>query len=132
MKTKDIIDRTGIDRETLRFYESKGLLPDSKRSDAGHRIYRDNTIERLKFILTAKEAGLTLSEIKELIDLQQKKSPCRKSRDMIKIKKYEISDRILALKKMDKILTRFISECEKNGEIGLDKPCHFSFEDCCN
>jgi len=131
MKTKDITDKTGIDRETLRFYESKGLLPELKRTESGYRIYSDNAVERIKFIQMAKEGGFTLNEIKELIDLQQRKGPCRSSRDIVKIKKNEIAQRVKALNKMNKILTRFISECEKNGEDGLKKPCHFSFDSCC-
>ena len=131
MKTKDVTQKTGIDRETLRFYESKGLLPDLDRTDSGYRIYPSGTIERIKFIQTAKSAGFTLSEIKELIYLQKKMGPCRSSRDIVKIKKTEVADKIKALKKMDKILSSFISECEKNGELGLKKPCHFSFDHCC-
>lgn len=131
MKTKDITDKTGIDRETLRFYESKGLLPNLDRTESGYRVYSANTIERIKFIHTAKSAGFTLNEIKELIDLQQRRGACRNSRDIVKVKKAEIMVRLKSLKKMDKILTQFISECEKNGEEGLKKPCHFSFDNCC-
>lgn len=128
MKTKDITDKTGIDRETLRFYESKGLLPNLNRTASGYRVYPNNTIERIKFIQTAKGAGFTLNQIKELIDLQQSRGACRSSRDIVKLKRSEIMERIKSLKKIDKILTRFISECEKNGVEGLKKPCHFSFD----
>lgn len=131
MKTKDIIDQTGIDRETLRFYESKDLLPNLNRTTNGYRIYPSSTINRIKFILTAKNAGFTLKEIKELIELQQRRGPCRNSRDLVKEKKEEIGKKIKALNKMDKILTRFISECEKNGEDGLKRACHFSFDQTC-
>lgn len=131
MKTKDITKKTGIDRETLRFYEAKGLLPNLNRTDSGYRIYPRETVARVKFIQTAKKAGFTLREIKELIDLQAKRGPCRSSRDIVKIKKTEIADKITALKKMDKILNSFIAECEKNGEEGLKRPCHFSFDSCC-
>lgn len=128
MRTKEIIEKTGIDRETLRFYESKGLLPKANRTESGYRIFDKDTLECIRFIMTAKQAGFTLNEIKDLIDLQKNSGPCRSSRDIAKSKRNEISDKIKALKKMDKLLTRFISECEKHGEKGLEKPCHFSFE----
>lgn len=131
MRMKDIVEKTHIDKETLRFYESKGLLPEAKRTESGYRIFSAETVTRIQFITTAKQAGFTLNEIKDLIDLQQDSGPCRSSRDMAKSKKIEISDKIKALKKMDKMLTSFISECEKDGEKGLNKPCHFSFEKCC-
>lgn len=128
MRTKEIVEKTGIERETLRFYESKGLLPESKRTESGYRIFDKDTVERIQFIMTAKQAGFTLNEIKDLIDLQKNSGPCRSSRDIAKSKRDEISNKIKALKKMDKLLIRFISECEKNGERGLSKPCHFSFD----
>lgn len=131
MRTKDIIEKTGIDRETLRFYESKGLLPNSKRSDSGYRIYSESVIGRIDFIIKAKNAGFTLTEIKTLIDLQHKRGPCRLARDAAKRKKAEIKERIKVLKEMDTILQKFINECEKDGEISLNRPCHFSFDNCC-
>lgn len=131
MKTKEIIERTGLDRETLRFYESKGLLPIAKRTESGYRIYPESVLGRIDFIIKAKKAGFTLIEIKGLIDIQHKRGPCRVARDTVKNKKEEIKERILALKDMDAILQKFINECEKNGEASLNKPCHFLFDECC-
>lgn len=128
MKTIDIVNTTGIDRETLRFYESKGLLTGIKRNQAGHRLFPEETVSQIQFIQMAKQAGFTLAEIKELIDLQKNKGTCRQSRDMAKEKRLEISQKMKALKKMDKILSSFIQKCEKNGEAGLNRACHFSFE----
>lgn len=131
MRTKEIMEISGIDRETLRFYESKGLLPNASRTDSGHRIYPKSTIARLEFITKAKRAGFTLNEINELINLQKTNGPCRSGRDIAVQKQIEIKNKIKALKTMNKILEIFIHECEKNGESGLEKKCHFSFEDCC-
>ncbi|GAB4025305.1 MAG: hypothetical protein Fur0010_28490 [Bdellovibrio sp.] len=130
MKTKDITEKTGIVRETLRFYESKGLLPKLSRTESGFRVYPNNTVDRIKFIQMAKGAGFTLNEIKELIDLQQSRGACSIGRDIVRIKKSEIAERIKSLKRMDRVLTRFISACEENGVEGLKKPCHFSFDFC--
>lgn len=128
MKTIDIVDATGLDRETLRFYEAKGLLTGIKRTQAGHRLFPEETLSLIHFIQMAKQAGFTLAEIKELIDLQKNQGPCRNSRDMAKEKRLEISQKMKALKKMDKVLSSFIQKCEKNGEAGLNRTCHFSFE----
>lgn len=130
MKTKQVIEKTGVDRETLRFYEAQGLLPQVPRESSGYRDYPEQTVPRLEFVSKAKRAGFTLTEIKSLIDLQQKKGPCRSSRDAAKAKREEIKKKISALKEMDTILKRFISECEKDGEAGLRRPCHFLFDGC--
>ncbi|MCH2535078.1 MAG: MerR family transcriptional regulator [Bdellovibrionales bacterium] len=128
MKTIDIVNATGVDRETLRFYESKGLLTGIKRTQAGHRLFPEETVSQIQFVQMAKQAGFTLAEIKELIDLQKNRGPCRHGRDMAKEKRIEISQKMKALKKMDKVLSSFIHKCEKNGEAGLSRACHFSFE----
>lgn len=73
MKTKEVLEISGIDRETLRFYENKGLLPKMKRTDGGYRIFPEEIINRLRFIKTAKVAGFTLKEIKELVELKRKR-----------------------------------------------------------
>lgn len=129
MRTNDIVKISGLDRETLRFYQSKGLLTGIKRSPTGYRIFPEKTLTQLQFIQLAKLAGFTLTEIKELMDLQNTQASCRQSRDMAQTKRAEISQKLKALKKMDKTLTAFIKGCEKNGETGLDRACHFSFED---
>lgn len=130
MRTKDVVKRTGIDRETLRFYESKGLLPKASRNESGYRNYSEQTLARIEFISKAKKAGFTLSEIMMLIELQQRRGACRSGRDVVKEKRAEIKQKIKALRDIDKILQKFISECEKNGEVGLSQPCHFSFDKC--
>ncbi len=128
MKTIEIVEATGLDRETLRFYESKGLLTDIKRNLSGHRVFPENTVSRIQFIQMAKKAGFTLAEIKQLIDLQKNKESCLRGRDMAQEKRMEISQKMKALKKMDTVLVQFIEECEKNGPAGLNRPCHFTFD----
>ncbi len=128
MKTIDIVNATGVDRETLRFYESKGLLTGIKRTQAYHRLFPEEIVSQIEFIQMAKQAGFTLAEIKELIDLQKNGGPCRHGRNMAKEKRLEISQKMKALKKMDKVLSSFIQKCEKSGEAGLSRACHFSFD----
>jgi len=130
LRTKEVIEKTGVDRETLRFYEGRGLLPKLTRKDSGYRDYPEQTVARLEFINKAKCAGFTLKEIKSLLDLQQKREPCRSVRDAAKEKREEIKTKLKALKEMDMVLQKFIHECEKDGESGLGRPCHFSFDKC--
>ena len=131
MRTKDVVEQTGVDRETLRFYERKSLLPDTKRTSSGYRIYPDEIIPRINFITTAKSAGFTLREIKELIELKQSGATCRVGRDLALEKKKEIKEKIKALRRMDKILGQFVLLCEEQGGEGLRKKCHLSFDLLC-
>ena len=56
--------------QTIRFYERTGLLPEPSRAANGYRIYDESTITRVKFIRAAQAAGLTLVEIRSIIDLR--------------------------------------------------------------
>ncbi len=54
--------------ETLRYYEKKGLILPN-RTENGYRIYTDDILDRLAFIKRAKEAGFTLEEIRQTLQL---------------------------------------------------------------
>ena len=71
MKISELAKATGISARTLRWYESKGLLMPSGRSDGGHRLYGHQALHRLQMILSLKALGLSLSEIGELLDQSQ-------------------------------------------------------------
>jgi DNA-binding transcriptional MerR regulator len=69
LRTGDICKKAGIDRETLRFYEMRGLLPEPRRSLNGYREYPPDTLLRLDFIRQCKAAGFTLAEIGRMLSL---------------------------------------------------------------
>lgn len=56
----------GVNIETVRYYERRGLLPQPQRSAGGYRQYDHDDLERLRFVARAKQLGFTLSEIAEL------------------------------------------------------------------
>lgn len=58
-----------VNPRTLRFYEQIGLVFPSSRSEGGYRLYSQQDIERLEFIIRAKKIGLTLDEIKSILSL---------------------------------------------------------------
>ena len=61
--------RTGVNVETIRYYERIGLLPQPPRSTGGHRLYSDDHLKRLGFIRHGLELGFTLDEVRNLIGL---------------------------------------------------------------
>ncbi|MEU6039649.1 MerR family transcriptional regulator [Actinomadura sp. NPDC047616] len=66
MRISQLAARTGVPATTLRLYESAGLLP-ADRTPAGYRVYGQDAVERLAFIGVAKDLGLPLEEIAELL-----------------------------------------------------------------
>jgi DNA-binding transcriptional MerR regulator len=57
----------GVNIETVRYYERRGLLAPPARSGSGYRQYDDDALWRLQFVARAKRLGFTLSEIGELV-----------------------------------------------------------------
>ncbi len=69
LKRSELSRRTGCNLETIRYYESVGLMPDPPRSPSGHRRYGAMHVERLSFIMRARELGFTMEEIRGLLSL---------------------------------------------------------------
>src|SRR3546814_16571774 len=65
--------RTGVNIETVRYYERIGLLPPPARSGGGHRLYGGWHLMRLNFVRRARDVGFTLDEIRALLELQEKR-----------------------------------------------------------
>jgi len=57
-----------VPTDTIRYYESVGLLPAAARSEAGYRLYPRSEVRRLRLIKRAKLLGLSLDDIKSLVD----------------------------------------------------------------
>lgn len=60
-----------VSPKAVRLWEAKGLLPPAGRTEAGYRLFDQQDLGELKFIRQAKTLGLTLSEIKDILDLQR-------------------------------------------------------------
>ena len=68
MRIGQLAKESGHSVPTLRFYEENGLLAPTARSEGGYRLYGDDAVGRLRFIERAKALGLTLAEIRQLVD----------------------------------------------------------------
>ena len=67
----------GVSAKAIRIWEAKGLLPPAGRTESGYRLFTDDDIEILRFIIRAKTLGLTLPEVKSILDLhRQGTAPC--------------------------------------------------------
>jgi DNA-binding transcriptional MerR regulator len=62
MRTSELAGRAGVNRETLRYCERRGLLTEPSRTSGGYRDYPDAAVELLRFIKRAQELGFTLDE----------------------------------------------------------------------
>ena len=63
----------GVNRETVRYSERRGLLEQPDRSPGGHRIYDDRAVQTLRIIKAAQRLGFTLDEVAELIEVGRRR-----------------------------------------------------------
>lgn len=105
----ELAQKTGLTRDTIRFYEKLGLISASDRP-AGTRVYKEfseNTMERLLLIHQAKTLGFTLSEIKQLLQAWGDHSKIPKSEQVriVERKIEEISQKRHQLAEIESYLT---------------------------
>lgn len=67
-KIGEVVKKLNINRETIRYYENIGLLTENKRDKNGYRLYSEDEIEKVEFILMVKSYGFSLKEIKVIFD----------------------------------------------------------------
>src|SRR5713226_7658982 len=97
----------GVNLETVRYYERRGLLPKPPRSAAGYRLFPSDAARRLRFIRRAQELGFSLKEIRELLWLRVSRTT--RSRDIRARAEAKIADieaKICSLESMKKILRK--------------------------
>ena len=77
MRIGELAAAAGTTTKTLRFYEELGLLPQAERAANGYRDYGPEALSRLDFIRRGRAAGLTLAQIRDVIDIRDAgDAPC--------------------------------------------------------
>lgn len=69
MRTGEVARAAGVNQQTLRYYERRGLLPDPDRSPGGHRLYDPAAVTVLRVIKAAQRLGFTLDEVADLLEV---------------------------------------------------------------
>jgi MerR family mercuric resistance operon transcriptional regulator len=105
----------GVNVETVRYYQRRGLVPEPRRPTGGVRRYGEAELERLRFIKRAQAVGFTLAEIQSLLALRTRKS-CHATRDLTAAKLLVVDARIRELRCLRKELAHWIAECDANME----------------
>jgi DNA-binding transcriptional MerR regulator len=105
--------RSNVKVPTIRFYEQKGLISAPERSEGNQRRYTNQELQRLSFIRHARDLGLTIDAIRELIELSDRPEESCAFADEIAAQHLEaIQDKINQLKKLEKELQRIVSGCD--------------------
>ncbi|MBI3530528.1 MAG: Hg(II)-responsive transcriptional regulator [Betaproteobacteria bacterium] len=101
----------GVNVETIRYYQRRGLLDEPDKPLGGHRRYGASVARRVSFIKRAQQLGFTLQEVKGLLLLEDGQS-CRETRLLAQHKLAVIETRMSDLGRMRRLLKDLIAECE--------------------
>jgi MerR family mercuric resistance operon transcriptional regulator len=113
--------RTGVNIETIRYYEKIGMLPAPPRTGGGHRVYGPKETRILVFIRRGRELGFTLDEIRALIDLGEPgKGSCAEVREIARHHLKDIRAKIGDLVRLEGLLSQTVAQC--SGEKVPDCP----------
>ena len=112
-----IAARTGVNIETVRYYERIGLLPAPPRSEGGHRIYDEDMLRRLNFIRRSRELGFTLNEVRGLLQLVDGGDyTCGEVESLTTAHLGEVRRKLADLKRLERVLREMVAGCQ-GGEV---------------
>lgn len=118
-KIGQVASRAHVNKETVRYYEKRGLIPTPDRRRSGYRIFTQRHIDQIKFIKRAQQLGFTLSEIKELLELRMgEDTSCSEVKSEAQEKYQDVTKKIKGLQRIKATLLELIDSCSGEGPKG--------------
>ena len=112
MRRSELARSVGCHRETVRFYERRGLLPAPPRSAVGHRVYGREHARRLRFILRGRALGFGLHQIEQLLRLpDQGGAGCAEAKALTLARLTETRRRLADLVRLEQVLATMVARC---------------------
>lgn len=114
MRTHEVADRAGVNTQTLRYYERRGLLAEPPRSAAGYRDYPASAVAVLRFVKRAQELGFTLAEVEGLLALAEGgPDSCDEVRTLAEAHLVELDRKLVDVQRMRASLGALVATCER-------------------
>lgn len=103
---------SGVNLETIRYYERIGLMPVPPRTDGGHRLYEVEHLKRLAFIRRGRELGFGIEDIRTLLALSEESdAPCEAVRAIAAQHLRSVRTKIADLTRLERLLAETVSRC---------------------
>jgi Hg(II)-responsive transcriptional regulator len=117
MRTGEVAREAGVNIDTLRYYERRGLIEEPERTGAGYREYPSEAVRIIRFIKRAQHLGFTLHEVEELLHLREDQgSTCADVRDAARTKIADIDHKVESLLAMKQALAVLVKSCARKGQ----------------
>lgn len=128
LRIGDVARSAGVNVQTLRYYERRGLVVAGYRRHSGQREFDDADVQKVKVIKSAQRLGFTLAEIQELFDLSAHRRGTGELHDRARAKIGEIDERIARLRAMRADLVAVVeAECDSLTDCSCGLGCPLPF-----
>ncbi len=124
LRTGELAQRAGVNVQTLRYYERRGLLAAPTRRPSGQRQYSEETVRLLRTIKAVQRLGFTLAEIEELLDLSEHRRGTGELHRRAEAKVAEIDAKIDQLQQMRQALVAVMAaDCDSLTDCSCGLGC---------
>lgn len=118
LTTGEMARRSTNTLRTVRFYEEEGILRPVRRTDGGHRLFDRRELERLMLVTDMRAAGLSLDEIKQILEIKQRAASggdaARQATEILTRRIGELREKLSVLQRLQEDLsetTALIADC---------------------
>jgi MerR family mercuric resistance operon transcriptional regulator len=108
-----LANKAGVNVETIRFYQRRGLLVEPVKPLKGIRHYAERDVQRVHFIKEGQKLGFSLDEVAELLSLEEGRH-CQEAKEIALKKLVLIHERIEGLRMMEAALSQLVESCTDN------------------
>ncbi len=114
MRSGEVAAQAGVNVQTLRYYERRGLVPEPPRASSGYRRYPSSVVATIRFVKRAQDLGFTLDEIADLLHLAEGgPQECEPARALAEARMVELEQRIRDLRRMHDSLVESVATCDR-------------------
>jgi MerR family mercuric resistance operon transcriptional regulator len=107
-------DQTGVNIETVRYYERIGLTPKPPRSQGGRRLYDATAVKRLAFVRRSRELGFSIEDIRALLGIADGGGSCADVYELTRRHLDDVKSKVDDLRRMQHVLSRTAEQCARN------------------
>jgi Hg(II)-responsive transcriptional regulator len=118
MWISEAAEQAGVNIQTLRYYERRGLLPKPPRRASGYREFPDDAVRIVRFIKRAQDLGFSLDEVEELLRLRRQSARNRNRIRAVATEKIgQIEQKVAELERMKRALQTLVHSCHAGAAL---------------